>query len=189
MEEPIDIEHAAESPGRWSEYQHAAGIMANAMATRGKELFVYTHRLRCPSCHGYWVFQTASPVGTIVKSPNPVRIGMGLLCGSCEGKRMAIMVIPPRDGVKGATGKFWSQQDTDHAMMTLRGNPNSYAVQITKSEKPWDGVTGLVDDKQSYLDLLFKKKNGVRSVAISQQFHAQHLPDWCFAIETPDVKS
>ena len=64
-----------------------------------------------------------------------------------------------------------------------------YAVQITKSEKPWDGVTGLVDDKQSILDGLFLKKNGVRSVAISQQFHAQHLPDWCFAIETPEAKS
>lgn len=190
MDEPIELEEGVQAPTgkRWTDYQHAAEVIAQAMNSASKEKFVYTHTVRCPSCHEYWTFQVAAPIGTLVEHPHPLRVGMGLLCGACEGKRRAILVIPGRDGVKGSTGRFWSQADTDHAWGILRGDPAGYSVKIVRSSKPWDGVSPMVDDKQYCLDLLFKREGGRRSVGISQSFHAERLPNWNYFISTPEER-
>lgn len=187
MDEPTELQAESSARAGWSEYTHSAAVIAQGMANRSKELWVYTHRVRCPHCHDFWTFQVANPVGTIVPNPNPVRIGLGLLCGACEGMRRAILVIPAKDGVKGTTGRFWTEKDSEHAMGILRENPKSYAIQITKSKEPWDPTHALVDDKQYALDFLFKRKGGRRSVGVSESFRAQYFPHWNVYISTSEA--
>jgi hypothetical protein len=131
---PIQISAAALSEARW----------------KTGELWVYRHDCRCPHCHRWWAFEVAAPRGTIAPDVAPAKAGMGLLCGECTAKRIALAVYPRTDGGNAGIMRFWTDQDERNAWGRLR-HGNGYAPRITRLAV-WDRSTPLADDQRARMD-------------------------------------
>ena len=126
MDEPIEI---AISTGGLNEARWKTG-----------DLYIYRHRIRCPSCHVWWRLETAAPRGAIEPKPDPARILGGMLCGTCTARRKAWAVE-----AGGKVGAFWSSED-DRRIYGVCLNPRGLVVEITRGEL-WDRKTPLVDER------------------------------------------
>lgn len=81
----------------------STGALTEARWKNG-DLYVYRHRIRCPSCHSWWRFDAAAPRGAIDPHPDPTKIVGGLLCGVCSARRGAVALI--RSAIAKAKGEI-----------------------------------------------------------------------------------
>ena len=138
------------------------------------ELYVYHHRIRCPSCHSWWRFDAAAPRGAIDPHPDPAKLVGGLLCGVCSARRGAVALIRRGDG-KTVLGRYWTDDD-DRRIYGICMHPRGQVVEITRGGL-WDRVTPLVDERRQEEDRILCV-DGRRNPAIGPQRLANLGLDW-----------
>jgi hypothetical protein len=96
--------------------------------------FVHT----CPACWEPWTAEIQGMPGQFVAKPDPVRLGMYLLCGTCEAKRR-LHVSKER-----GSSIFFGEADVANVWGRLRNQPRAWIVGTNLGS--WDG-RALRDDK------------------------------------------
>lgn len=119
-------------PSTWGE--NPAKATAAAISSFG-ERWVYRHTCRCPACHAYWIVDLVAGRGEVDPHPDPVRIGMGLLCGRCEARRRALRAEREESGRLRSVGRWWGDDDSARAWGILRHNSNSYRPTVERLEE------------------------------------------------------
>ena len=129
------------------------------------DLYVYRHRIRCPSCHAWWRLETAAPRGAIDPKPDPAKLLAGLLCGTCSARRQAVAVMGG-----GRLGRYWTDAD-DKRLYGICLNPRGVVVEIARGDL-WDRVTPLVDERadreREILDVDGRRCPGISAARLSR---------------------
>jgi hypothetical protein len=131
---------------QWAE--NPSKTLAGLLKANEGERWVYKTTCRCPHCHAYWVTEHAAPRGEVDPNPDPIRLGMALLCGRCEAKRRAIRATKVERRLR-SVGYFWAVEDTNAAWGVLRGNSRGYRPRVERLGV-WDG-SPLRDDREAEL--------------------------------------
>lgn len=133
------------------------------------DLYVYRHRIRCPSCHAWWRLETAAPRGAIDPKPDPAKILGGLLCGACSARRRAFAITVDGAG-KSRAKRFWGDAD-DKRLYGICLNPRGVVVEISRGDL-WDRVTPLVDERadreREILDVDGRRCPGMSAARLSR---------------------
>lgn len=127
------------------------------------ERWLYRHKCRCPACHAYWVWECAVPRGEVDPNPDPVRIGMGLLCGRCEAQRRAYRGFGEGLALR-IVGLWWGEEETRKAWGMLRHHSRDYRPTVERVGV-YDG-SPLRDDRNAELERIFGP--GQRAIIVTE---------------------
>ena len=126
-------------------------IEAFIAAKRDGRLHVFRLRIVCPCCSSIW-YQDILEVPDKFEIPDRRRMGLAMLCGSCEARRMTRFVVPGKDGWN---APFLTPGEIAQAWAKLLGAPKGSWIRVedwTPDEAatrcPWDGQTELRDDRR-----------------------------------------
>lgn len=113
-------------------------------------LHVFRLRIVCPCCSSVW-YQDILEVPDQFEIPDRRRLGLAMLCGSCEARRMTMFVVPGKDGWKapflanGEIGQAWGRLNAAPKGDWIRVEPWSHEQSATRC--PWDGSVPLRNDR------------------------------------------
>lgn len=116
---------------------HAAWRAAYA---QGK-LHGFQMRLECPCCRTIWYQQVVDAPETFV-IPDRIRMGLAMLCGSCEARRLTVFVVP---GKGGWSAPFLTQGEIAQAFARLHNEKRTWVS--AEGMGPWSGEP-LRDDRR-----------------------------------------
>lgn len=132
----------APSPIRISMDQDAYLQARNAGA-----LEVHSFAHTCPACGEPWTAEYPGTADQFQSKPDPVRLGMALLCGTCEAKRRLLV-----NGERGGTAYF-GESDLARAWGRIRNQARAWVV--GRNLGNWDG-SALRDDKDSLMRMFLR---------------------------------
>jgi hypothetical protein len=103
---------------------HAAWRAAFAQGT----LHGFQMRLECPCCPTIWYQEVVDAPATF-EIPDRLRMGLAMLCGSCEARRLTMFVVPGKGG--------WS------APFLTQGEISQAFARLHKEKRPWITAEGM----------------------------------------------
>ena len=120
-------------------------------ALHAGELHVFRLRIVCPCCGAVWYLDVLDVPGQF-EIPDRRKMGMAMLCGACEARRVTVFVVP---GKGGWSAPFLTASEISQAWAKLLGAPKGSWIRVedwTPDEAatrcPWDGQTELRDDRR-----------------------------------------
>lgn len=84
-------------------------------------LHVFEFRVTCPCCRTSWHIDVLDDPDTF-EIPDRLRMGLAMLCGACEARRITLFVVP---GKGGWSAPFLSQGEISQAFGRLHGEKHS----------------------------------------------------------------
>jgi len=100
--------------------------------------YVFIARLVCPCCDVEHFFESHTEIDVL----DPVRLGLGALCGSCEAMRRCMCLIG------GKVLPFWSEALEARSWGKIRHHPDRYQMQVWEAEP---SAPNLRDDQTDVL--------------------------------------
>lgn len=121
------------------------------MALHAGELHVFRLRIVCPCCGAVW-YQDVLDIPNQFEIPDRRKMGMAMLCGTCEARRVTLFVVPGKDGW---SAPFLSPAEISQAWAKLLSAPKGSWIRVetwsqeqTETRCPWDGTSPLRDDRR-----------------------------------------
>jgi hypothetical protein len=139
----IAIDLAAATAARWS-----GGMEIHAFACL------------CPGCWARWTAEFLGTPDQYQAKPDPVRLGLSLLCGTCEAKRR-LLCGQGRDAAR-----FFGPAEESAAWGRLRNQARNWCEVANLGR--WDGRR-LRDDKQDLLDSFLRGARCGGGFAVSEE--------------------
>jgi len=168
-----------DEPQKWNE--NPARNLAGLIAAQSGERWIYRHRIRCPSCNAEWVCDVVAPRGYVEPKPDPIRWGMGCLCGRCEARRRILVsetVVSVRDHSKSpAMGRLWGEEDDRHAWGTLRTRTTEYSIHVERFPEPFADQKIRCDKTAELKRILIRADGRTASVLTEESLRKMNLWD------------
>lgn len=120
-------------------------------ALHAGELHVFRLRIVCPCCGAVWYLDVLDVPGQF-EIPDRRKMGMAMLCGACEARRVTVFVVP---GKGGWSAPFLSPGEISQAWAKLLGAPKGAWIRVedwtqddSATRCPWNGCVNLRDDRR-----------------------------------------
>jgi len=95
---------------------------------------------KCPFCLTAWAFDVTERPGVIVKVPDPVKLGLSLLCGTCKAFRRILYVCRDGNGRMLWSSPFFGAREERFAWANLRAGTYRNEIAtfcISQDKGPW----------------------------------------------------
>lgn len=131
---------------------HATWRAAFAAGT----LHGFEMRIACPCCRTIWYQQIVDDPEVFV-IPDRRKMGLAMLCGACEARRLTVFVVP---GKSGWSAPFLTQGEIAQAFARLHNEKRTWIE--AEGMGPWSGEPLRDDRRDVFLACTTRERDGRR---------------------------